>query len=330
MQCVRLFAFCLIPVFAGTVFPHAAHAVGDDGDTMRTHSLTYDATAKSWIESIPPPIGTAEGDLYVARLLIVGAKYRKALSKLDRWVKEYSETDRHYPDVLLARAEALIGQRRFDKAHAVLVAFLGEFGGMALTSEALRLEFIVAEAYLSGVKRKWLGMKILSGEDTAYGILDDMSIDYPDQPLAVAAIKTKADYQFKKGDHALAELDYARLLKEFPRSRYHQHALSRTAESALASFGGVAYDAAALIEAEERYTEYRNRYPGAAQREGVGLVLDGIGEQRAEKEFQTGRYYERTDHLNSAIFYYRSVVANWPASVASSKARSRLELIGAA
>jgi len=323
-----------MPVLFGAIASDAVcaglmPAGGDDGDTPRMHSLTYDAKAKRWVESIPPPIGTAQGDLYVARQLVRTGAYRKALSKLDQWGRQYAETDRHYPEALLVRAEALIGQKKFDKAHAVLLTFLGEFGGMALTSEALRLEFIVAEAYLSGVKRKLLGFKLLSGEDTALRILDDISIDYPEQPLAVAAIKTKADYRFKKGDHALAELEYARLLKEYPRSRYHQYALSRTAESALASFGGVDYDAAALIEAEERYDEYRTRYPGAAQREGVGLVLDGIAEQRAEKEFQIGRYYDRTDHLNSAIFYYRSVIANWPDSVAARKAQSRLELIGA-
>jgi outer membrane protein assembly factor BamD (BamD/ComL family) len=119
------------------------------------------------------------------------------------------------------------------------------------------------------------------------------------------------------------------MLREYPRSRYHQFALGRTAESALASFGGVQYDEAALVEAQERYGDYRLRYPAAADREGVGLILDSIREMRAEKEFSIGEYYERTEHPGSAIFYYRQVCEGFPETVAAGRATARLELLGA-
>jgi len=199
---------------------------------------------------------------------------------------------------------------------------------MALTSEALRLQFVIAEAYLGGARREFLGLKILDAEDEGYRILDEISIEYENGDLALAAIKTKADHMFRKGDHALAELEYDRMVKEYPRSRYHQYALARSAESALASHAGVEYDESALIEAEERYREYRRLYPGAADRAGVGLILDGIREQRAEKEFITGQYYERTNHLSSAVYYYQSVVEDWPGTLAAARAADRLELIG--
>ena len=85
--------------------------------------------------------------------------------------------------------------------------------------------------------------------------MDEISVDHSDSRLAELAIKTKADHMFRKGDHLMAELEYARLIREHPQSRYHQFALRRGAEAALASYGGVDYDEAALIEAEERYRE---------------------------------------------------------------------------
>jgi outer membrane protein assembly factor BamD (BamD/ComL family) len=200
---------------------------------------------------------------------------------------------------------------------------------MALTSEALRLEFVIAETYFTGVKRKVWGIFRASGEDMANQILDEISAEYPESRLGELAVKAKADHLFKTGEHALAEIEYARLLRDYPRSRYHQFALGRSAESALASFAGVEYDEAALIEAEERFNDYRVRYRAAADRDGVGLILDGIRQRRAEKEFLIGQYYERTDHLGSAIFYYQAVRRNWPESIAASKAASRLELLGA-
>ena len=298
-------------------------------DQPRTRTLTYDPEKKEWVELPPPPPGTPEGDLHVIRVQIKEGKYRRALKGVKRFVKTYGKSDPSYPGAMIAKAEALIGRRHYYKAHLVLQEFLSEFGGIALTSEALRLEFVVAETFLTGVKRKWLGMRFLSGQDLAYRILDEISVDYPDDRLAEPAIKTKADHAFREGDHVSAELEYARLIKEYPQSRYHRLALRRSAEAALASYGGVDYDEAALIEAEERYRDYRRHYPGAADREGVGLLLASIREQRAEKEFSIGAYYERTDHLSSAIFYYRAVVDNWPDTIGARKATSRLELLGA-
>ncbi|MEK7755726.1 MAG: outer membrane protein assembly factor BamD, partial [Planctomycetota bacterium] len=294
----------------------------------RIRTLTYEPQQKEWIEQPPPPAGTADGDLYAIKVQIHDGHYRRALSAIKRFVNKYGKEDPAYPEALIAKAEALIGLKDYDKAHVVLQAYLGEFGGMTLTAEALRLEFVIAEAYLSGVKRKvWLIFR-LSGEDLAYQILDEISSDYPESPLAELAVKTKADHLFKVGEHALAELEYARVLKDYPRSRYHQFSLGRSAESALASFAGVEYDEAALVEAEERYNDYRLRYRSQADREGVGLILDSIHEMRGEKDFLIGQYYERTDHPGSAVFYYQGVRKGFPETIAATKATSRLELLG--
>lgn len=291
--------------------------------------MTYDSQKKDWVEEAPPPAGTAEGDLFAIRTTLKQGDHGKALSAVLRHVKKYGKDDGTYPQAMLIKAEALIGQEKYDKAHKVLQEFLGEFGGMSLTADALRLEFVIAEIWLSGVKRVVWGVFRVSGEDKAYEILDEISSQYPDERIAELAIKTKGDHLFRIGEHALAELEYGRLLREYPRSRYHQFAMGRTAESALASFEGVDYDEAALIEAEERYNDYRNQYRPAADAEGVGLILDSIREMRAEKDFEIGRYYEKTEHYASAVFYYRSAKNNYGETVAAAKAAARLELLGA-
>ena len=294
----------------------------------RIRTLTYEPQQKEWVEQPPPPRGTPEGDLYAIKVQIHDGHYRKALAGIKRLIAKYGNADPVYPEALIAKAEALIGLKDYDKAHEVLQAYLGEFGGMTLTAEALRLEFIIAEAYLSGVKRRvWLVFR-LSGEDLAYQILDEISSDYPESILGELAVKTKADHLFKVGEYALAELEYARVLKDYPRSRYHQFSLGRSAESALASFAGVEYDEAALVEAEERYNDYRLRYRPQADREGVGLILDSIHEMRAEKDYLIGQYYERTDHPGSAVFYYQGVRQGYPGTIAAAKATSRLEMLG--
>ena len=296
----------------------------------RNRTLKYDADQREWVEVPPPPPGTPEGDLHYIRTLMASGDYREALSSITQFLKSHGSRSPQYPELLIAEAEARIGLREYYKAYTLLEQFLDEFGGVELTSEALRLEFVVAETYLTGTKRKIGGFRWWSGEDVAYQILDDISLNYPEGHLAEFAIKTKADHLFQKGRYGLAELEYARLLRDYPQTRYHRYALRRSAEATLANFAGIEYDAAALIEAEERYRDYHTRYGGMAERDDrVTDILDGIREMRAEKEFAIGAYYERTGHLSSAVFYYASVREEWPGTVAAGKAITKLDLLGA-
>ncbi len=295
----------------------------------RTRTLSYDADRKTWVEEPPPAPGSAAGDLHAVRVRIKEEKYRRALSGVKKFVKQYGESDPLYAEVMIAKAEAFIGLREYYKAYVALEAVLAEFGDGAATSEVLRLEFVIAEAYLAGAKRKVLGIPLLSGVDLAYRILDEISTDHPDSRLAELAIKAKAQHMFGHGDHSLAELEYARLMRDHPQSRYYPLALRRSAEAALAGFGGVEYDQAALADAADRYREYRVRFPIRAERDGVGPILDGIRETHAEKEYSIGTYYERTRHYGSAIFYYHGVREQWPETIAATKAANRLHLLGA-
>jgi outer membrane protein assembly factor BamD (BamD/ComL family) len=296
----------------------------------RLRTLTYDPADKSWIETPPPAPGTPEGDIHTIRSRIKAGKFGAALKGLTGFVEVYGESDSLYPQTLILQAEALVGQKKFEPAHEILQTFLARFSGMRLTDEALRLEFVIAENFLKGAKRKAFVFFKVSGFDLAYEILDQIAADYPDSRIAVAALKAKGDHLFKVGDHALAEIEYARILRQFPQSRYHELALSRTAQSALASFGGVEYDEAALIEAEERFNDYGARYPASARRDGVDLIIASIHELQAEKQFRIAQYYERSEHPDSAIFYYRTLRTTWPESVAAQKATTRLELLGVA
>ncbi len=298
-------------------------------ETPRLRNLTFEPQKKEWVERTAPLPGTPEGDLFVIRRLNAEQRFRAALRAVADFEKKHGTSDSLYPEVILARAEALIGLEKFEDAHEVLQKFLESYGGMAITVDALRLEFIVAEAYLGGVKRTVWGIFKVSAVDEGHKILDKIIADYPDTKIAELAVKAKADRLFSAGEHSLAEMEYARMLREYTKSRYQEYALRRAADSALASFGGVDYDESSLVEAQERYDDFRVRFGSAGDREQVTVILDSIRQSRAEKDFRIGEYYERTDHLSSAVFYYQMVMKEWPGTIAATKAGSRLELLGA-
>ncbi|MCH7814276.1 MAG: outer membrane protein assembly factor BamD [Planctomycetes bacterium] len=310
----------------------AAGPVVDAADVPkpRARQLEYDADTGQWLEAEPPVPGTPEGDLSLARRDLAREKYRRAHSRIKKWLKAYSPEEALYADALLLRAEVEIARGDYYKALKHLEEFLDQYGHTELAPRARTFEFLVAEVFLSGKRRKWLGMRLFKATDKGVEVLDELSAAFPESELAEEALKTKADFYFRQGDFTLAEMEYARLVDDHPRGQWTRYAMRRSAEAALASFGGIDFDDAPLIEAEERFGLYLAQYPGSAEQEGIGQILQQIHAQRAAKECSVGNYYARTGHPRAAAFYYRSTFQNWPATIAATEARRGLTRLGEA
>lgn len=306
----------------------AGPARGDDPRTTRSDNLEYDPSTGQWTEIAPAEPGTPDGDLQLARRNQANGKYRKALKAVKRWYKTYGTDHPLYPEVALLEAAARIGNRDYYKAHTGLQAFLNEYPGTRFADQALKMEFNIAEVFLSGTRRKFLGIRILKADDIGTSILDDIANNHPDTQLAELATITKADYYYRSGDFPFAEQEYALLAQNYPRSRYTRKAVLQGARSALASFPGIRFDDAPLVQAEDRFNRYLTLYPGSAEQEGIALIIRDIAETRASKEFETGRYYQRTKKATAARYYYRSTIRYWPGTVAAIRAAEQLEALG--
>lgn len=304
-------------------------AVMGQDEALRSRTVARDPLTGEWVDAAPADAGTPEGDLRLARQAVARREYSRGLRLVGAWERTYGKEHELYPAVVLVRTQAMIGQRRFEAARKILTRFIDEYDGTSYVHEALRQQFIIAEAFLGGVKRPFLWLPILPGEDMGLRILDDLSTGFTEDKHAEVAIKTKGDYFYRTGQHPLAELEYTRLLDEYPNGRYHAYALRRAADAAQASYAGVEYDEAPLIEAQQRYEEYALRYPSEAAAGGVGGILEKIRQDRADKVLSFARYYERTRHPRTAVYYYDIVLKEWPNTVAAEKARERLTILKA-
>src|SRR5262249_12114568 len=205
------------------------------------------------------------------------------------------------------------------------------WAGTELAERAMRRELIIAELFLFNKRKQkvWKGMLRLDASEEAITILDRLINDWaPNTPIAEQALRMKADYHFSVGEFEEAEAAYARLARDFPRGRYHRIAMLRSGESALARFPGVDFDDADLLEAEVYLQDFQDRYPNYAAEAQVPQMLARIKETRAQKEYAIGQYYERTDAINAAAYYYRFVMNSWPSTTWASEARRRLIAIG--
>ena len=299
-------------------------AFADEPPPDRPHQLRFDPERSEWIDLPRPEPGTAAGDLAAARASFAERRHKKARRLIKTWQKTYGMASELYPEALLLQARTEKALREYYQAYELLDRLLGEFRSTEVADDAAVELFNIAEVYLSGVRRKLWGMRLLNASDLALDILDRISTEFAGTRLAELSLKAKADYFFDRGDFTLAELEYARLLQDYPESQYRRYAMKHSADAALASFTGVRFDDASLVEAEERYRAYARQYPDHAGREGVNLILHGIRERRAEKEFEIGLYYRRIGQLQAARFYFESVRAHWPDTAAAAKATGAL------
>ncbi len=293
-------------------------AVADDTPPTRTHQLRFAPERSAWIELPRPEPGTAAGDLATARAALADQRYKKVRTLISAWQKNYGSSSEFFPQALLLDARAEKGLRNYYDAYQVLDRLISEFRATDAADDAVVELFNIAEVYLSGVRRKLWGMRLLNASELALDILDRITAEFAGTRLAELALKTKADYFFQRGDFALAELELARLLQEYPESQYHRYALKLSADAALASFTGIRFDDAPLVEAEERYRMYAREYPDDAAT--VAPILQTIRERRAEKELDVGRYYRKIEQLKAAVFYFESVQAHWPDTAAAAQA----------
>ncbi len=307
--------------------PSAAVQAGDPV-VDRAEQMEFDPATGEWKEIPPLVAGTPEGDLALARRLLANGEISKTKRATKKWLKTHGADHPLARQAELLRADAETADRHFYKAHGILGEMIGEFGLDDVTQRAVELDFIIAEVFLGGTKRRWWGMRIASAEDIAIEILDRIAADYPDTGIGENALKTKADYFFNRGDFDLAEDEYARLIESYPRSRYVRPATLRRAQASLARFPGTKFDDAPLIEAEERFMQFREIYPAGAEQHNVDLVLEDISNTRAQKELEIGQYYIRVGKPQAGMFYYHSVIDHWPGTSAATRAQSALADMG--
>ncbi len=306
-------------VFGQTAAPPKAHA----------ERLTFDPLTDQWTVAARPVPGTEDGDLNIARQWMAREDYKEALKAANAWIKSYGKSAARYPEALYIKATALLQLGDYRGAHDSYQELLNNYPGSELAERALSAEFRIAEQYLAGKKRKaFKGLFRVKDREAGIKIMDDMVANYADTPLAELAQKAKADYYYGRGDFELAEEEYAAFARDHPRSRYHAYALLQSARSALASFPGVQFDDAALVEAQERFTQFMHQYPDIARQQGVPVILDQIAARRADKTYEIAYFYDRTGKKQAARYYYRATVKRWPNTPAAEQAQGRLAALG--
>lgn len=287
-----------------------------------------DPERDEWVAEPRAPEAGPEDPLDRARALLAAGQAKRARKLLEAWVEAHRDDQRYHEGALLL-GDAWFELRDFWRAVERYQGVADEASGEVFERANERC-VEVARAFLSGEKRIVWRIFRLPAYDEGVELLDRVWERMPGTRLGELALKLKADFFYERGEFDLAQDEYANLVQQYPSGRYVQIAMLRSAAAAEAAFPGIRFSDGPLLEATERYRRLLGTFPAYAEQQGVRLRLDGIREQRAEKDLAIGRWYERTRQSGAAAFYYQAVLADWPDTLAAAEARTRLRALGVA
>jgi outer membrane assembly lipoprotein YfiO len=241
-----------------------------------------------------------------------------------KWLKENpNAADRDRGIYLLAEAYFQNGDRIWSFYEAD--ELLEKHPESRLFFPALELQYRVADDFLRGYKKKFLGLPLVGMEDEAIEILYRIQERSPGSPIAERAMLRTADYYYHTAQFDLAADAYGAYVRSFPRSPDVPRVRLQQAFANLAQFRGPRYDATPLIDARAMFRDISQRYPDLARDENLSEFITRIDNTLAIKMYYTADYYVRVGQPKAAVFIYRSLVKTYPNAPEAALAKRQLQ-----
>src|SRR5882762_5900309 len=155
--------------------------------------------------------------------------------------------------------------------------------------------------------------------------LQRLSFEFgPGQPEAVVARYYMAECYFQTGDRVQAAHEFRKVADEFPTSEYAPLALLRAGDSNLRLWRRAELDPTYGETALSIYQELAGRYPDSDAAARARPHVRRLQNQFAEKTYKNGMFYLRRKAYDSAIIYFKDVIANYPEAKLAPDALLRL------
>ena len=133
----------------------------------------------------------------------------------------------------------------------------------------------------------------------------------PGDLLAAEAHYYAAECSFQTGDLAAAVLAFQKVAEEFPNSEFAALALLRDGDANLRLWRRPDVDASNGQTALATYQELLGRYPGTDAAVRAQMRIHQLNEWFAAKSYKIALFYLRRRAYDSAIIYFKDIVANY-------------------
>lgn len=280
-----------------------------------------------WVRSASKSEAGPDGRLAAIRQLVDNEHNAKVVKAAKAFIKKHPE-HRGCEEAMMLAGESELARGRYYQAFEWFEKQLAKYPSGKYFQRSLGREFNAAEAFLAGKKRIVWGFVRLPAKDDGLDILSRIAEHAPKSAIAAKAMMRIADYHYNADKYAEAVDAYDDYLSMFKNSPDCGYAMLQAARATRAQFVGIKFDETPLIEAEQRFKTFAERFPRAAKNENVSKILNEIADTLAEKLYACGEYYVRVGKPAAAAFYYKQVPDRYGHTVWARQARQALNGLG--
>ncbi len=254
-------------------------------------------------------------------------KFKEAKHEFQKLIKAFPKTTQAAESqYYIGRSEE--GGGNLYEAFLAYQKVIDKYPFSERIQEIIEAEYKIAEAFISGQKRKTMGIT-LPVENPAIEILTKVIEGSTYGPLA-----SKAQYKLGLVLKSLmryyeAEDAFNKVVKSYPDSEWSGPAKFQIASCRAALSKGVDYDQGAAAEAKKKFEEFVREQPDAVLSETAEKNINALRLKEAESNYNTARFYEKQNEFNAARVYYNDVIKNYPDSPWLVKAKERLQILEA-
>ncbi|MFA5156641.1 MAG: tetratricopeptide repeat protein [Candidatus Omnitrophota bacterium] len=218
------------------------------------------------------------------------------------------------------------GQGHLYEAFKAYQKVIDKYPFSGRIQEIIEREFKIGEAFMSGEKRKAMGLE-LPVENPSIEIFNKVIENSTYGPLAAKA-------QYKLGlvlkglaRYYEAEEAFSKVISNYPDSEWVDASQFQIASCRQAMSRGPAYDQGASKEAQEKFEEFVRTHPDAFLSEEAEKNIEQLRDKEAEGNYNIAVFYEKQKDYNSARIYYEDLINNNPNSKWAAKAADKLQVL---
>jgi outer membrane protein assembly factor BamD (BamD/ComL family) len=240
---------------------------------------------------------------------------------LKAYPKSFEASESQYYLGLIEEAE-----NNLYEAYLAYQKLIDKYPFSERIQEVIEREYKIGEAFMSGEKRKALGVA-LPVENPAIEIFTKVI-----ENSSYGALAPKAQYKLglvlkSQMRYYEAEEAFNKLISNYPDSEWIEAAKFQIAACKAAVSRGSDYDQGATQEAKQKFEEFVQEHPDAVLSRDAEKKIDQLREKEAESNYNIARFYEKQNAYAAAKIYYNDTVTKYPDTIWSAKALERLQIL---
>jgi len=254
---------------------------------------------------------------------------------LKRAIRAYVNIVREHPKDALAPSALYRGAQLQEQEHNYLAAadsyrlLVEKYPGSPHFDEAIEAQFRIGEMYLTGKKKKILGISVGNSLDKAVTIFANVVRTAPYGKYTARAQFNIGLAREKQNVPEMAVEAYQAVVTKFPNEPVAADAQYQIGYIWLMAAQKGTTDAAATNNAKIAFQDFLLHYPHSEKAAQARANLDLLEHKETTSSYEVAKFYDKQKYYRAAVIYYNEVIRQQPGSTESNLAKKRIDQLRA-